>query len=139
MPTPSQPSCQPYLFGFSAGARVQVVEQQLAVDARAVGDAPGRVESQHDVVAQGARGVGLVLHQQALDQHVGDRADGVERLPARGLVARGLGEPEAQRVARLPLDPVRGELLARGLRQRGGERREVQVERGQVHLVGRAR
>ena len=98
-----------------ARARVQIVDQELAVDLVAVRDPPRGVDRHDDVVAQRGARLRLGLRLKTLDQHVRDDADQVERLPARGLVARRFGDADAHAVGELPLDAVGGELLARGL------------------------
>ncbi len=108
---------------------MQVVDQQLAVDPRADDGAPGEVEAHHDVVAQGGERVGVVLGLEPLHQDVGNDAGQVERLPARAVIARGLGQADAQAARRLPLEPVRRELLAGCLVEGPRERRGVGAQR----------
>jgi hypothetical protein len=131
VPTPSNPSWKPSLSGTLWVWVFEVVDEQLAVGARAGRHAPGRVDRHDHVVAQRLDGIGLVLGLEPLHQNIGNDPHHVERLPRTGVVARHLREAETRRGERLPLDAVRGELLTGRCAERRRERRGVELERAQ--------
>ena len=112
-----------------SAAGVQVIDQDLAVDPGAAGDAPARVERGEDVVAVGAQRIGLLLEIEPLHQDVRNRAQQVERLPPGRAVPGGLGDADPQRLVRLPLDSMRSQLLARRLLERRRQRHQIESQR----------
>ena len=58
---------------------MEVVDRELAVEPRAVGDSPREIGAEQHIVAQRAGRIGRILRFEPLHQDVGNRANRVER------------------------------------------------------------